>query len=216
MSCFYGIDEAKIREYARLIACTGINVQKGQEIILNCPVEYYEFGRMVIEELYAAGAGEVVVRWNDTFDSRQYYLYASEENLATVPDWKAESFLYYTRRGAGYVSIAGSDPEAYKGVDPKRMQIRQSVMNKALAEHYKLQMASEIPWTVAAVPQQKWAAKVFPERPVEEAMARLWELILKAVRIGDGDAVQAWADHDAFLKSKCKMLNDYGFEKLHY
>ena len=40
MSCFYGIEEAKIREYARLIARTGINVQKGQEIILNCPVEY--------------------------------------------------------------------------------------------------------------------------------------------------------------------------------
>ena len=37
------------------IARTGINVQKGQEIILNCPVEYYEFGRLVIEELYAAG-----------------------------------------------------------------------------------------------------------------------------------------------------------------
>ena len=216
MSCFYGIEEAKIREYARLIARTGINVQKGQEIILNCPVEYYEFGRLVIEELYAAGAGEVVVRWNDTFDTRQYYLHADDEHLTTVPDWKADSFLYYSRRGAGYVSIAGSDPEAFKGVDPKRMQTRQSAMNKALIEHYKLQMASEIPWTVAAVPQQKWAAKVFPELPVDEAMAKLWELILKAVRIDTGDAVQAWADHDAFLKSKCKMLNEYAFEKLHY
>ncbi|MDO5410353.1 MAG: aminopeptidase [Lachnospiraceae bacterium] len=213
---FYGIEEAKIREYARLVVCTGVNVQPGQEVIIRCPVEYYEFGHLLIEEAYKAGAAEVLMRWNDTFDSRQYYLYASEEALCNVPEWKAESYNYYSRRGAAYISIAGGDPEAFKGVDPKRMQMNEAAMDKALETHYKLMMASEIPWTVAAVPQKKWAAKVFPELPEAEAMKRLWELILKAVRIGDNDAVKEWEKHDTFLKSKCRMLNDYAFEKLHY
>lgn len=216
MNCFYGIEEEKIREYARLIVRTGINVQPGQDIVINCPVEYYEFGRLLIEEAYKAGACEVVTRWNDTFDSRQYYLYASDEVIQTVPEWKAESFHYYSRRGAGYISVSGSDPEAYKGVDPNRIQTRQIVLEEALKEHNKLLMASEIPWTVVAVPQKKWAARVFPELSEEESMRKLWELILKAVRIGDGDAVKAWEEHDSFLKSKCQMLNEYAFEKLHY
>jgi aminopeptidase len=216
MSNFYGMKEEDIREYARLIVRTGVNAQPGQEIVINCPVEYYEFGRLLVEEAYEAGAGEVIMRWNDTYDNRQFFLHASEEAIDTVASWRAESYNYYSRRGAGYISVAGADPEAYKGVDPDRMQRREAVMERAVKEHYHLMMASEIPWTVAAVPQKKWAARVFPELSEEEGMARLWKMILKAVRIGEGDAVKAWEEHDRMLKEKCRMLNEYAFEKLHY
>lgn len=216
MSNFYGIPEETVREYARLIVRTGINVQPGQEIIVNCPVEHYEFGRMVIEEAYLAGAGEVITRWGDSFESKQYYLNVSEERMKVVPDWKIQSYTYYTKRGAGYISIGGGDPEAFKGVDPKKMQVRGIAMDQALTEHNKMMMASEVPWTVAAVPQKQWAKKVFPELSEEEAMNKLWKMILAAVRIGNGDAVKAWEEHDSFLKKKCEMLNGYAFEKLHY
>ncbi len=213
---FYGISEETIREYARLIVRTGINVQPGQEIIVNCPVEHYEFAHLVIEEAYLAGAGEVVMRWNDTFDMKQYYQYASEERLADVPAWKAESTTYYSKRGAGFVSIAGGDPEGLKGVDPHKMHIRSAAMDKALEDHNKLMMASALPWSVAAVPQKKWAQKVFPHLSEYDAMNALWKMILKAVRIGDGDAVRQWEEHNTFLKNKCGMLDAYAFEKLHY
>lgn len=219
MSGFYGISEEKIREYARLVVCTGVNVQKGQEIVINCPVEHYEFARLLIIEAYKAGAAEVIMHWSDAVESRQFYENVSEEVLGTIPDWKAESYNYYSRRGAGYISVSGSDPENMKGIDPKRMHIRSAATDKAMEEHYKLMMASEIPWTVVAVPQKKWAAKVFPGMSEEEAMKNLWEKILKSVRISpeeEGDVVQAWADHDSFLKDKCRKLTEYAFEKLHY
>lgn len=216
MSNFYGISEEKIREYARLVVHTGVNAQPGQEIVISCPVEHYEFARLLIEEAYSAGAGEVIMKWSDSVETRQYYENASDEVLSTVPEWKAESYNYYSRRGAGYISVSGSDPESLKGVDPKKMHIRSAAMDKALEEHYKLMMSSEIPWTVAAVPQKQWAKKVFPGMSEEDAMRSLWEKILKAVRIGDGDAVQKWQEHDSFLKEKCRMLNAYAFEKLHY
>ena len=216
MSNFYGISEEKIREYARLVVRTGVNAQPGQEIVISCPVEHYEFTRLLIEEAYSAGAGEVIMKWSDSVETRQYYENASDEVLSTVPEWKAESYNYYSRRGAGYISVSGSDPESLKGVDPKKMHIRSAAMDKALEEHYKLMMSSEIPWTVAAVPQKQWAKKVFPGMSEEDAMRSLWEKILKAVRIGDGDAVQKWQEHDSFLKEKCRMLNAYAFEKLHY
>lgn len=216
MSSFYGINEARIREYARLLARIGVNVQPGQEIVINCPAEHFEFGRLVAEEAYAAGAREVIMRWNDPGTSRLDYLYAAKEALSEVPEWKAESYNYYARRGAGQISISGSDPEAYKGVEHGRMQLRETAMDQATAEYYRRLMASENPWTVGAVPQKKWAAKVFPELTEEAAMTQLWELILKSVRIDGGDAVAAWQRHDRFLKEKCRMLNEYAFAKLHY
>lgn len=213
---FYGISEETIRNYARMIVKIGANVQLGQEVVISCPVDHYEFAHYVIEEAYRAGAAEVVMRWNDSFDSRQFYLYASEEALAAMPDWKAESYNYYARRGAAHISITGVDPESMKHIDMKRMAIRDEATMKAIAEYYKRMMNCEVAWTVAAVPHKKWAAKMMPELPEEERMARLWEMILKASRAWDGDAVEGWKQHDAALKEKCHMMNAYAFEKLHY
>ena len=47
-------------------------------------------------------------------------------------------------------------------------------------------------------------------------MESLWEAIFCAVRIQDGDAVQAWREHDALLSEKCEILNKYQFTELHY
>ncbi len=232
MSNFYGINEEKIKEYARLIVRMGINVQPGQEVVIKCPVEHYEFARLLIAESYAAGAAEVIMQWGDNVEARQFYENVSDHVLSTIPQWKADSYNYYAKRGAGFISISGSDPESFKGVDPRKMQLRSVAMDKAVEDYNKLLMASLIPWTVAAVPQKQWAKKVFPGSNEEEAMGKLWEKILQAVRIGSQtaagtgeqstahmggqDAVTAWREHDDFLKAKCRMLNEYAFTKLHY
>ncbi len=216
MNCFDKADKKKAEEYARLVVRVGVNVQPGQEVVIRCPVEHFEFGRLLCREAYEAGAAEVVMRWEDAPCSRQFYLHASEENLAQIPEWKAESYNYYARRGACHISVGGGDPEAYKGVDPQRMHRYEAAMDEAVKTYYAKMMASEIPWTVVAVPQRQWAARVFPGLDSDEAMKRLWEMILRAVRVDGTDAVRAWEEHDRFLKGKCRMLNDYAFEKLHY
>lgn len=190
MGSFYGIEEEIIREYARLIMRTGINVQPGQEIVVSCGVEHYEFARLLIEEAYLAGAGEVIMRWGDSFESRQYFLHVSDEVLSAVPQWQVEMYDHYSRRGAGFVSIGGSDPENLKGIDPKRMHLNSAARDKAFEEHNKRLMASEIPWTVAAVPQKNWAGKMFPQLGEEEAMNRLWKMILISVRILKPEALE--------------------------
>ncbi len=238
MSRFYGMNEDIIREYARLIVRMGINVQPGQEVVIKCPVEHYEFARLLITECYAAGAAEVIMQWSDNVEARLLYENVSDQVLSTVPEWKAESYNYYAKRGAGFISISGNDPESFKGVDPRKMQLRSVAMDKAVEDYNKLLMASEVPWTVAAVPQKQWAKKVFLGYSEEVAMQKLWEKILQAVRIGGQDmekrdasdagqgdvrgidcaqdAVQAWRAHDAFLKEKCRALNHHAFTKLRY
>ena len=69
---------------------------------------------------------------------------------------------------------------------------------------------------MVAVPGKEWAKQVFPEKSEAQAMESLWEAIFCAVRIQDGDAVQAWREHDALLSEKCEILNKYQFTELHY
>jgi len=206
----------KLKEYARLIVRTGANVQKDQDVVLNCGVENVDFGRMVVEEAYKAGARDVIVFWNDVRTSRIRFDYAAMEVLGDIPEWRAESRNYYARQKAAFIAVTGSDPEAFLGVDSEKLKTSAKASDAAFKPYYKMMMASEMQWCVVAVPEEKWAQKVFPDLDRETAMERLWQAIFTSVRIGDGDAVKAWEKHNALLTEKCNLLNAYHFEKLHY
>lgn len=206
----------KLREYARLIVRTGANVQKNQYVVLNCSVENHEFGRMVVREAYKAGAREVIVFWNDIKTSRLRYDYASLDVIGNVPEWLAESRNYYANEKAAIISVIGNDPEAYLGVDSEKLKANSKAGAKAFEPYYKKMMNSEFQWCVAAVPEAKWAMKVFPELYEQEAQDKLWDAIFESVRIGAEDAVKAWEKHNAFLTEKCQRLNEAHFDALRY
>ena len=53
-----------LRAYAKLIIQSGVNVQKGQEVIIHADLDQPEFVQMVVEEAYKAKAKKVTVEWN--------------------------------------------------------------------------------------------------------------------------------------------------------
>lgn len=208
--------EEKLEQYARLIARCGVNVEEGQDVVLRCPVESKDFVRLIVKELYKAGAREVIVHWSDDQIARLRYEYAPMEVFETFPQWRVDSQLMYAREHAAFISITGTDPEAFKGVDQSKMAAAGKASEKANKEYYDMMLRSEFKWNVAAVPSEAWAAKVFPDSPKEERMEKLWEAIFHALRIGEGDVVARWEEHGRLLGEKCRLLNEYQFVSLHY
>ncbi|MBR3459595.1 MAG: aminopeptidase [Clostridia bacterium] len=204
-------------QYARLVVEVGINVQKGQPIMINCPVESAQFGRMLTTAAFDAGAKDVHINWRDDYCTRQHWLYADDSVFDAVYPWEAMKRNELAKEGVGTISIAASNPENLKGVDPNRLRRYNAAAGRDLKEFSKLQMSNGIPWCVVSVPIVSWAKKVFPDLPDDEAMERLWEEIFKAVRITeDGDAVAEWHAHCERIEGYAKRMTDYDFAELHY
>ena len=55
------MDKNILKEYARLIAVSGVNVQPGQEVVVRTEPESLDFLETLTEELYLAGAGKALV-----------------------------------------------------------------------------------------------------------------------------------------------------------
>lgn len=208
--------EEKLQQYAKLVARCGIHVEPGQEVVLHCPVACQDFARMIVKEVYEAGAKDVIVHWNDDQMARMRYEYAPMEVFEEFPQWRVDSQLMYAKRDAAFISITGTDPEAFKGVDARKMMAAGKAADAANKEFTAMMMRSAVKWTVAAVPTEAWAKKVFPDVSVEEAIAKLWDAIFHTMRIGEGDAVARWDEHGRNLAEKCRILNDYQFVSLHY
>ena len=203
-----------LRKYSRLIVRTGANVQPGQIVQLTVSVEQHAFAALITEECYQAGAQKVNVNWTSDAQQRLNYLYADQETLARVLPWEEAKMKQMVEDLPCRIFIASDDPDALNGVEPQKissvMQSRATVMKP-----YRNAIDGKHQWVIAAYPSEKWAAKCFPD--AEDAEDRLWEAILKTVRVQeDNDPVEAWKQHTDFIEEKVNWLNSRGFSSLHY
>ena len=209
--------EAKLREYARLLVEVGLNLQKGQTLVLSCPVESAFFARLCASAAYDAGCREVVMSWNDDVLKREKYLRAADEVFDEFPGWYAKFLTDYAEQGAANLVIIGGDPEAMRGVDPQRMLRASQAAEKPLERYTRLHRGNFVPWSAAAIPSPGWAKKMFPNCTEDEAMDKLWDAIFASVRVaGDGKAVERWRAHLQKLHARRDKLNALRFTSLHY
>ncbi len=205
-----------LRKYARLIARTGVRVQKGQQVQVYADLDQPEFVKLVVEELYKAGAANVIVDWSYQPLARTHVRYRSLKTLSTVEKWEEEKLRWMVDTLPCRLYIVSEDPDGLAGVNQEKMgkgiQARQKIVKP-----YREAIDGKHQWCIAAVPGKAWAKKVFPgERPAK-AMELLWEAILATVRVDDQNEPEAaWAAHNKDLHDRCEYLNNLGIESLHY
>ncbi len=210
------MDNNLIKKYARLLVRTGINLQKNQTLVVTCPIECADFARMIAEIAYHEGARDVVMNWRDELSSRIRFLYGPEEIFDEFPQWQKDLYISYARQGAAFLSIFASDPELMKDVNPERLMRAAKASNIALAEYREKLMSNKNVWCIASVPTLSWSKKIFPELTEDEAVEKLWDAIIMAVRADAEDPVAAWESHKNNLKKRMDFLNHHAFKSLHY
>jgi len=80
--------KAVLKQYARLIARTGANVQKGQSVLIVAGLDQPEFIETLAAECYRAGASEVEVEWRHQPLTRLAVRYKSARRLGEVKAWE--------------------------------------------------------------------------------------------------------------------------------
>lgn len=208
--------EKQIENYVELTIRKGVNIQKGQILVINSPVETYDFTRKLVEKAYEFGASEVVVHWSDEVCGKYRYLYGAEEIFDIFPNWQKESLDYYVKKGAAFLSVYASDPDILKEVDKDKVARAEKCKSLALKEFYENLMGNSNQWSVVSVPTKAWAMRVFPELREEFAIAEMWKLILKIVRADKENPILEWEKHLAILKGRMDYLNNKNFKKLIY
>jgi aminopeptidase len=205
-----------LEKYARLIVKTGLNIQKDQILVLTSPIECASFTRLVAQVAYEEGARDVVINWKDELFAKIRFLHAPAEVFKDFPQWEKDYYLSYVREGAAFLTIAASDPELLKEVDPQRVAQAQKTRSFALREFQERLMSNKNVWSIISIPTASWAQKVFPQLPAEAAIEKLWSAIVTAVRVDTADPAAAWEKHRDDLKKRMDFLNSHHFKFLHY
>ncbi len=204
-----------LKNYAKLLARVGLNVQKGQEVIITAGLDQPGFVAYAAEECYRAGASRVRVEWSHQPLARLGALCKSEEVLSEVRPWQEEKLRCEVRSLPARLYIESEDPDGMNGTDSEKlaraMQARQRVIKP-----YRDKMENKYQWCIAAVPGRAWAKKVFPKDGPSAAEEKLWRAILSASRSLEGNPMANWQAHNEALEKRCAYLNSLGLASLEY
>ncbi len=204
------------RKYARLIARTGANIQKGQTVRLFVNADQYEFATVMVDECYKAGASRVDIDWNWQPITKLDYRYRSLRSLSKVQKWEEERLKLMAEEYPCRIFIVSDDPDGLKGVNQVKMQ-KARIAKYPIVKPYRDAIDNKHQWTIAAVPSYAWAKKVFPQLTKSQAYNKLWEAILASVRVSEeNDPAEAWRQHNENFKARCAWLNAQQFEYLEY
>lgn len=208
--------QEKLEQFAELAVRIGVNIQKGQYLLINTSTETLEFTRIVVKKAYEAGAGRVHVNLTDSSFERDYYENVAIDETANFPKWTVAQREELIERKGALLWIDAENPDLLAGINVDIISAQQKAAGTALVNYRKAVMNDQIAWSIIAVPSPKWAAKVFPNLPAEEQVPALWDAIFKTVRIGEGDAVAKWQTHIENLHTRADQLNEKKYQKLHY
>ncbi len=203
-----------LREYAKLIVHSGVNVQKGQDVLIYADLDQPEFVQMVVEEAYRAKARKVTINWNYQPLQKIHIRYQSVKTLGTVEGWEEARLQHYVDILPCRIHLVSEDPDGLKGTNLEKMAKGQQARYR-IVKPYSDKRQNKEQWCIAAVPGVAWAKKMFPELARGQAVEKLWEAILSTSRVNE-DPVAAWQAHNADLKARCDYLNNLGIESLHY
>lgn len=206
----------KLKKYAELAVKVGVNLQKGQTLLLRAPISCTDFAREIVNAAYDLGARDVEIEWSDEESSLIKYIKAPEDIFDEFPKWKIEKYNSLLDKGVCIINIDSSNPTIFKDVDPIRMQKASKASSESIPLWRDAIISDKIKWTIVSAPNKEWASKVFPELDENEAINKLWDYIFKCTRVDTDNPIVSWKNHNSKLAEKVMFLNNYKFKSLHF
>ena len=204
-----------LKKYAELIARSGVNVQKGDTVIVVAELDQPKFVEYVVDACYKAGAKKVTVEFTHQPLEKLHVRHRSLTTLSTVEDWEVKRYEHYIDVLPSRIWLVSEDPDGLAGMNYEKYA--KGAQNRSkIIKPLRDQMENKYKWCIAAVPGKKWAKKLFPDLRPAAAVEKLWESILYASRADGEDPIEAWRLHNVDLKGRCDYLNSLGIDTLHY
>lgn len=204
------------QEYAELIVRFGVNLQSGQNLIINAPLESHHFVQLLTKEAYKAWAQQIFYRRrSEELDLIKYQM-APEEVLDLHPQWLEDGYTAELKSNCAQIALYMTDPNLFNDIDPQKISRASATRAKSKQAYRKLISENAVNRTIAAIPTAGWANAIYKTEESTKNIHKLRMQIFQLTRIDQDNPLAAWHQHLDQLNSYATYLNTQNFEKLHY
>jgi aminopeptidase len=208
--------EQRLDLLAEVAVKVGLNLAKGQEVVMTAPLEALPLARRITEHAYKAGASLVTTLFSDETATLMRFRHAPDESFDKSTAWLFEGMAAAFKSGAARLAIVGEDPALLAKEDPDKVARANKARSRAYVPALELIAGFDINWTIASYATPSWAKSVFPSLPEDRAVAKLWDGIFASSRIDTPDPVADWQAHNRNLHARAGHLNEKRYAALRF
>ena len=211
------MNEKMIRKYARMLATVGINVQKGQKVLVEACIEGHAFANVFAQECYEVGASEVIINYLDLPYLKTKATYQSEEDVRKIENWEIERYQKALDEGACTIRLEGVNPKLMEDASESQANAIFSYVDNMRNIMRKASREKHCQWCIAMVPTMEWATLMFPELNPHAALSKLWDILFDLCYLTeDNDIEEVWKQKNKMKHEQGKKLDALNLKAFHY
>lgn len=214
---------ARLHELADVIVRVGVNLQRGQRLLIAEPYEQQGVARsaeVIVEAVRRAAAeldSEVDVIWSDPAALRASVEQDDREAFASLVRRHTRRVERHVTAGGALLFLTGSQPRLLGGLPEERLAQFNAITWRIIGPLIQSLMRGATQWTLCPAPSPTWAALACADLPDDARLAALWHAVFAALRVdGTPGAVQRWHDHLTALQRHADDLNARRLRSVRY
>lgn len=181
----------------------GTGIKKGDVVFIMVP----ESAKPILGPLEKAvllAGGFPITQYSPEGNSKQFYTYANEEQLAFFPEKLLKGRIDQIDHSIAI--IAQNDKHELRGVDAKKIMIRQKTVKPYMEWRNKKEIDGKFTWTLALYGTEAMA------KEVGMTPQMYWKQIINACYLNDTDPVKTWKKVQKDIETIKEKLNKLDIE----
>lgn len=213
--------EKLLRKYAQVAVKIGVNLQRGQNLLVDAEPVHYDFVQILAEEAYKSGARLVEYRATTPELLTKRVTYGEDTHLDYGSNIASDYCNTILDEDWALLALVG-DPLRYNGAAPQKLsrvwasngeQGRFIIDRNTL---FKAMTRKKIQSSIIAAASPRWAAQVLGGDANSAIEKRLWRKLAPILRLDKPDPVAAWQVHCSDIRRRCQLLDEKGFSRLYF
>jgi len=210
------LEEIDYTPYARLLIETGINLKKGQNLIIRYDINGSLLARCCAEAAYERGAGIVELKVQDShiLKSRIAAQAGNEPALSQAPGWTDLWQDTVVQEDWGYLALVSFEDVGFLAdCDQEALMYYEKEQQKQIRRFRDAITGHKISWCVAGVPGPLWAESVLGKG---KSTADLWRTLQPILLLDRENPAESWKEKAAELIERSDKLNSLKLDALHF
>lgn len=204
----------KYYKYANLLLKKGLCIYPNQPLVINAPVEAFEFVRVLTEVASKLGVRDIYYDWTDEKLKHTQLAYFNEFDISNSKFWDKSIHDEYAKKDAAFLFLTTSGSDIMKDIESSKLKFASSNSLNTRKLYREKQANNEIDWCIAAVATREWGNLVFPN--LDNSYEKLWDVIFDICLVNTEFPLNEWDEKMRINNDMCKKLTNLNVKKLHY
>jgi aminopeptidase len=211
--------ESQLRKFAEVIVRVGLNLQRGQRLLIAEPYELQGVARsaeVIVNSIKAVANCPTEVIWGDGPRLRELVAKRDWHALADLAESNAVKMHAAIRNGDALLFLIGSQPALMHGLPADDVAEARRIGMQQFGPVSELLNQAATNWTAAPAPNPAWAHAAYADLPSEQQLSSLWRDMFSALRVDESNPQAAWRTHLESLQALRDASNAARHTSLRY